>query len=233
MRVLTCLLLALAANLSAPSGAIAADRLDGAADATLSWRLGFGGTQAVRTGYALALGYRTAGPDALAGQLLELDVDDARAFARVAGLPLFERSYTTAQNEAPTLAEAQPTPWYTRKWVMWTAGGVAATLALTGGDGSVEINNNSTTTTNRGGDGMGCTGVSATDEVNESACASEVVGTQCVEDEVCVFCGNNGVTDGCSEWVGRPEVAAGVVRDVERQLWLDADTGHMGDLVAR
>lgn len=232
VRTLACLALALTTNLSVVSYAAAHELTEGGGEARLSWRLGFGGAQPVQTGYALALGYRGYGPDALAGQLLELDVSDMRAFARLAGLPLFERSYGAAQNETPAMAEPQAKPWYTRQWVWWTAGGVAATMALTGGDGSVEYNHNGNNTTNRND---GCAGVSANAGDTETPCASDTVGTQCAEGadgEVCVFCGNNGVTDGCSEWTGRPVVAV-VTVDPEHRRWLDAGTGHMGDLTAR
>ena len=228
MRKLACLTLALLANLTALSAAQASS-LASDAETTVSWRLGFGAGP-VQPGYGLTLGYRSADPDALAGQLLEIDVSHRAAFARLAGLPLFERNYQSQQDEGDALpAGSGPTPWYTRKWVMWTVGGVAATAALAGSGGGITYTHNGGQTTT-GRDGCSTGNVSAGDE--ETPCASETVGTQCVEGEVCVFCGNNGVTGGCPEWTDR-RVVAGVTVDLEHQRWLDAGTGRMGDLVAR
>jgi hypothetical protein len=231
MRKLACWALFFAANLSAASYGAGLDAVDGAAEATLSWRLQFGAGD-LQPGYAFAVGYRG---EELAGKLLEIDVSDAHALARLAGLPVLDRRYRMDQNHLGTVpVEAAATrPWYARQWVWWTAGGAALTLALTGGDGTLEYNHNSNTTTSRGNDG--CAGVSGNVGDQEIPCGSETVGTQCAEgpngQTVCVFCGNNGVTDGCSEWTGG-RVVAGVTVDVERQRWLDAGTGRMGDLPA-
>lgn len=222
-----------AANLIVLSSAQAADAAAGAVEASLTWRLGFG-AGALQPGYGLAVGYRAADPDALSGRLLQLDVAQGGAQASLAGLPVLSRSDRRSQNEAAGAAPAAgPSPWYARKWVWWTLGALAGTVALAGGGGSLTIEGSNS---NRTGNGTSCTGVSGNVGDTETPCTSETVGTQCVEggdgQVVCVFCGNNGVTDGCSEWTDR-RVVPGRTVDVRHQRWLDAGTGHMGDLPLR
>lgn len=222
----------LLANLTALSPARAAGLGEAGPEATLSWRLEFG-AGGLHPGYALAVGYRSI-PGQPAGELLAVDISDRAALARLAGVSLADRSYRADEAEDGALpSEPAARPWYARQWVLWTAGGLAATLAATGGDGSIEYNDNGGTT-NRGGDS--CTGVGVDANGQSTPCANETVGTQCVEGSdgqmVCVFCGSNGVTDGCNEWTDRRVVASRVL-DPRLQRWLDAGTGHMGDLFAR
>lgn len=111
-----------------------------APEARFTWRLEFGGpTGTFGTGYALAVGYRTHGADAPAAQLLELDVSDRAALARLAGLPLLQRAYRNDLADTRSGA-ADEKPWYSRQWVWWTLGGLGATAVLTsaGGGGSEE-----------------------------------------------------------------------------------------------
>src|SRR5689334_4590147 len=239
MRKLTLIALTVLANLSMPSPA-SADSLDGAAEATLTWRLGFGGGQPGAPGLGLALGYRSQDADGLAGRLLDLDLSGSGAQARLAGLPLFGSSYTAAQNEGAPPAESAQKPWYTQSWALWTAGGLAAALALSQAAGNIDQ----------------CTGICGQDG-NEggsnvaSVNNGEVCGTQGVDGapdtcaappggctpggDACVNCDDSVVTSGCegSGWTARPvRVAVTEVRDTE-PAWLSAGTGYMGDLLAR
>ena len=208
------LVLVLATSLGMLSQALASE----GPDARLTWRLGFGGAgQSLQSGYGLALDYRSVDPDSPATQFLELDVSDRAAFARLAGLPLFERNYQSHQNEGDALpADSGSTPWYSHKWVMWTVGGLAATAALAGAGGGTDL----------------CTGCyESSDNTGASVSGSSDDGTGCVNDDCALPC--NPTTDpaGCIGFTGRePSV---YVVDYERDRWLDAGTGQMGDLIAR
>jgi hypothetical protein len=112
----------------------------GRPEAHLTWRIAFGGSlHGIRTGYALAAGYRPADPGLPVPKLFELDVSDRAAVARLAGLPLFERAYAANQDEAedPSTAAPAETPWYAKQWVWWTGAGVAI-LAVAGGSAAAD-----------------------------------------------------------------------------------------------
>ena len=193
-------------------GPAAASSLD-APDARLNWRLGFGGaTSSLQTGYALTVGYHANDPDSPAAQLLELDVSGTAALARLAGLPLFERGYRSNENDDVDDDVPSDKPWFARQWVWWTAGGLAATTALVQGGGG-----------------------------DEGDSSSQDIGVR--QEGICVMQGgtiaDNPVPEACT-----PEEGAGTgwtartprtveARDPARHAWLDAGTGHMGDLIAR
>ena len=238
MRKVVCSLVLVAANLTAASFAAEMDLGEGAAEATFSWRLGFGGAGAPQPGYGLAVGYRGAGPDPIGGRLFQVDVDGNRAFARIAGLPLHERNFRAQLDEATSDAPAgEATPWYARQWVWWTAGGLAATMALTGGDGDIEINNTSTTTRNS----SGCAGVSGNVGDTDMGCVgAEGGGSVVSENDEGQLCAAEGWGDEVpEECVSRPgegfvaREARGWIDSRAYSAWLDAGTGHMGDLAAR
>lgn len=204
-------------------------------DASLSWRLAFGGN-AIETGYGLALAY---GSGELAGtRLVEIDVSDRAALARIAGLPLLDRSYRAQQNEAlPAPEPATGTPWYSRRWVWWTLGGLAATAAAASGGGTtIDVNDNN----NNSSSSRGCTGVSGNAGDQDLGCtgvseSGNVVSTN-DDGDVCAAEGwGDDVPDGCVPTSGNGFAAAAGTWLHERAdtTWLDAGTGRMGDLVAR
>jgi hypothetical protein len=139
MRPLAGCVLLIVANLSAPSQAGTLDDPASAPEATLAWRLGFGAASGWRPGYTLTIGYRGLAPDRAPTRLLDLDVTDLRAAAHVAGMPIFQRDFSAYSEETATPAETpESKPWYARQWVWWTAGGIAAAVALTGAAGGSE-----------------------------------------------------------------------------------------------
>jgi hypothetical protein len=194
--------------------------------AQLEWRLGFGAGQPVQPGYGLSVGYRGHDADFPATRLFALDVADARAFARLAGLPLFERSYRMGQDEAAAPATSAPAqkPWYGRQWVWWTLGGVAAAASLGGSSISIDETGGGTT-----GSRSGCAGPSGNVGDEEIPCATE--GQEACAGDLCAVCEDGVVTDRCDDWTGRV-VRAAPTRDPAHEAWLDAGTGHMGDLLA-
>ena len=104
-------------------------------EAQLTWRLHFGSQQAVAMGYGVALAYRAGASADAPLRLAEVDVSDRATLARIAGMPLFQRDYRMAQDQAPVRPEfrvALSKPWYAKSWVWWAVGGVAATAALAG-----------------------------------------------------------------------------------------------------
>lgn len=233
-------LLAVLAVLFGLPGIAAATPADpSAAEAQLTWRLGFGGGR-IETGYALNVGFRSGALDGLPAELLQLDVSSRGAHARLAGVPLARRSGRVQQTDADAaFDEPANRPWYSRQWVWWTIGGIAATVALSGAsfgasdEGGDDIVINSNPTANNGV----CTGGGnvGPEEVPES-CTPETEGGTVVgvddDGNVCVVDGFGNPADVCaptgfvgrlgSRFVGRAQGAA-----------LDAGTGGMGDLVAR
>jgi len=212
-------LFALTASLGflSPAGASSLD----APDAQLRWRLGFGGpAQSPQTGYALTVGYRSGEPDSPAAQLLELDVSDRAAFARLAGLPLFGRDFTMQEAAGADPVAAESLPWYARKWIWWTAGGLALTAAASGGSS---------------GETTLCTGVCNQSDTGNSGTSINGVsdeGIGCVDDTCAVPCESDNKPAGCVGLTALPAVSR-YTFDPERIRWLDAGTGQMGDLIAR
>ena len=107
-------------------------------DARFQWSLEFGSSR-METSYGLSLGYRTGEHFAPLSKLVEFKVSGSGALASVAGLPLFANSYQANQSASDQAYDAgvDTRPWYSKQWVYWTLGGVAATAAILG-------NNNST-----------------------------------------------------------------------------------------
>ena len=219
MRSWTILAIVLVANLMTASPGVAAHVALGDTEAGFTWRLAFGGARPMQPGFALALGYRDRELD-VAGQLLELQVDGQGTAARLAGLPLLAPKHRVAQDDSAAALDAtEPKPWYTRQWVLWTAGGLAASLALTGGDGEVEL----CIDCNENGR------VNDTDDIN--------IASENPNGDVCGTRGIDGVPDTCV-----PVDGEGFMEDRDSLVlplrpadtaWLDAGTGQMGDLVSR
>ena len=192
----------------------------------MTWRLQFG-AQSIDYGYGLTLSYRAGALGDAPVQLASLDVSDRATLARLAGVPLFQRDYRVAQDEAkPEFRVALSQPWYAKSWVWWTAGGLAATGALLGGAES---------------------GSSEEDSCPDSGCPSVQgnvgpvvfddegdVGTSCTGQD-CVVCPNGDIVSNCNGggFVAPDSAALGHARDPDRDVRLDAGTGGMGDLVAR
>ena len=221
VTVRTAFALLLSLNALSPAAAAGAD--GSFPEAQMTWRLAFGGPgQNLQTGYGLTVGYRGL-EGTPAGQLIQLDVSDQAALARLAGLPLFQRDYRAQQNDGEVAIESGSRPWYARQWVWWTAGGLAATSALAGAGG--------------GGENDVCTGICYEDDGGPDGRTTALtyengdVYAGCVEGQ-CAVCPDGSVASTCPGFVGMTSYAM-VVTDVERDRWLDAGTGHMGDLIAR
>lgn len=239
MRKLSCLAFAAVINLSAVSSAAASELPDSSLEAGLAWRLAFGHAQ-VETGYGLTVGYRALDPNGPSGQLLAIDVSDRAALARLAGMPLLERDYRMGQDAEAAASPAEPAakPWYTRSWVWWTVGGIAATAALGGSE--AEITYNSGSNNNRNTNSQGCLGVSGNAGDTDVGCVGageggSVVGTNDDGDPCAIYGFGDDIPDACvpadgSGFAERP--GRGTHERVDTS-WLDAGTGHMGDLVAR
>jgi hypothetical protein len=235
--------LMLLANLGITGTAFADGSLAAEAEAAIAWHLGFGGGQPLEPRLGLTLGFRGT---EVSRQLLDLGLSGAGASAHLAGLPLFEARYLSAQNdidvdevedEAMAAAPA-PKPWYAKPWVLWTAGGLAA-LALTGG---AEIKYcGDCGSHDGGGEGQGANIASGN---GNELCGTEGVDgvpDSCVErpsgctpgGNVCMNCNDSEITQDCEGWTARPGALVLVeVRDIEPE-WLSAGTGHMGDLFPR
>ena len=222
VNVRAALALLLSLNVLSPAAAAGPD--GSLPEARVTWRLAFGNPgQALQTGFGLTVGYR--GLDGTpAERLVELDVSDRSALARLAGLPLFQRDYLARQNEGDFADEAGSRPWYARQWVWWTAGGLAVTSALAGAGGG-------------GGENESCTGICYEDGGDPEGRTTALtysngeVYAGCVEGQ-CAVCPDGSVASTCPGLVAMTSHAA-LVTDVERDRWLDAGTGHMGDLIAR
>jgi hypothetical protein len=227
-----------AANLIALSPAQAAGAT---AEAGITWRLGFGGAGPVETGYGLIVGYRSADLGGLSGQLLEFDVSSRRgALARLAGVPLAARSHAAHQNDLdPPEDSPAHRPWYTRQWVWWTIGGVAATAALGGVSFSSSAEGGGTTVVSTGPRGCSGGGNVGPQDIPETCTPETEGGTVVGTDEdgnVCVIDGFGNPEDVCAPtgFAGRPGSRfAGRASDAWFDAWLDAGTGGMGDLIAR
>ena len=217
-------LLALAASLLVSAPALAADNTL----ASLNWRLDFG-AHTLEAGYGLSLGYRGSEHFAPLSKLIELKVDGANASAAIGGFSFAARSYQANQSEADQAYDAgvDTRPWYSRSWVYWTLGGVAATVALAGSGGSASYGSSNTTNNN-----TGCAGVSSngTNPDIPDACAPTDQTVGCAPGtSVCAVCGGGVITDQCGGgWAGL-RVSEVLVERLD-DTWLDEGTGHMGDL---
>lgn len=222
MRFSSRAVLALLVSCACTGPAMATGVAGEATEASLSWHLGFGG-RTLQAGYGLALGYRSSDRLAPVSRLVELNVSPDLASASVAGLPLFARSYQAKQTEAQepdAAAGSQTTPWYTRKWVLWTAGGIAATAALAG-SGSSGSNESGT-----------CSGACNS---NTGASVSGVSGDGigCVNGTCAVPCKTPDKPAGCVPFASTTQTTSTDFNNHDRLRRLDAGTGGMGDLIAR
>lgn len=226
MHRTACAALALLANLIALSPAAASGLDAHQPEARLSWRLGFGGPDArLQTGYGLAVDIRAPGFEDQRATLAELDVTDAAALARLAGLPLYSRGWRLNQAEGGDAGQAAAQPWFARQWVWWTVGGAALSAAVaSGGSGDQAYcagDCDSDGGNGGGGDG-GVTGVGIDDDGAHVGCVNGD----------CVVCPNGDVASHCPPSLV-PARSSAVAASPEFASWLDAGTGGMGDLVAR
>jgi hypothetical protein len=218
MRLLQGAALTLLVNLSALSPVAASDFSPETPEARLSWRLGFGGTGAIRTGVGLALGYRIDGLESLA-TLADVDVTDRIALARLAGLPVLRRPFrTNAEGDEPIDEEPiHGTEPGNAHWGWWAAAGVAA-LVVAGAAGNAAEDH--------GGDGPktpGTTGVTKNDDGVYVGC---VEGT-------CAVCPDGSPAEHCGEGFVAWAIPRGYSANDLAAARLDAGTGGMGDLIAR
>ena len=201
--------------------ALAADGIE----AGLSWRLDFG-DHTLAPAFGVSLGLRTDEPAISSVRLFTIDASSTGSFASFAGVPLLTRSYQTSESadSAPVTADSGARPWYARSWVLWTAGGLAATAALAGQGGS---GNESHCT---GICNQQCAGNTASDCNGHVTVADQEVPTECAPNGTCVACHNTVLGDdscngsgfvGESMFSGRSDSSAA----------LDAGTGGMGDLL--
>lgn len=225
----------LLANLILLSPAHAGGLAGAAPEATLSWRLDFGGHE-IHTGYAAALGLRSVERDGLAGELFSLDVSDRNALARLAGVPLVSRSYRTDQHD---LDEADGAParkaWYSRQWVWWTVGGIATAAAVSGASIGSSEDGGGTFVVSGGPSGCSGGGNVGPMDVPETCTppteGGSVIGTD-DDGNVCVIEGFGNPEDVCAPTGFAPRHSAGFLSRIDTG-GLDAGTGGMGDLLAR
>lgn len=144
--------------------------------ASFNWRCDFG-ADAIHTGYGLSLGFRGGEHFAPLSRLVEFKLDESAALATVAGLPLFANSYQANQSTADQAYDAgvDTRPWYSKQWVYWTLGGVAATAALLGTAGSSESENHTLQVQDNGS----ATPINGDLEGGYTVCASNAVPETC------------------------------------------------------
>lgn len=134
------------------------------------------------------------------------------------GLPLFQRTYRTSVAEADPVEQAASQPGGT-SWVPWVVGGVVAIVAI-----GVNFADD------KSDDCIGCTNpVPNGEDGVDTADVGNGNNVACVGN-ACVVCEDGSVASSCDSLVAgamRGEAAT----DVEHQRWLDAGTGHMGDLL--
>ena len=184
----------------------------GSTEPGLYWRMEFGAVQTQPgPSYGLALRYRAESELPLPA-LVRFDITPTHFTTQFAGIPFSEHSYRAYQDEDETVPGEEPaasSPWYARKWVWWTAGGLALTAVLAGG----ESDTNNTTASN-----SGC--------ANSGGC-----GIACANGECVVPCAN--FPDCVTLLPGTQSIDASITENTDRQYELDAGTGQMGDLQAR
>ncbi|HUR40919.1 MAG TPA: hypothetical protein VM240_07080 [Verrucomicrobiae bacterium] len=197
-------------------------------DLRFGLHLQFGAGTLASPGYSLAL--HPAAPGQLPVSLLQLDLSERAALGRIAGMPLSAQAYQTTAVEGQ-VAEGT-TPWFARKWVLWTLGSLAATAALAAGGGDIQISgNDNNTTVNEGSHCTGGVSGSVNDDTEVPCAPAENTGCA---NGICVTCANGDIASTCPEsGLVLRAVVTGANTDPERLRWLDAGTGHMGDLFPR
>jgi hypothetical protein len=193
----------------------------------LGWALAFGGVGSPPAPTLTLALDATAGRNVDGRHIIEADAAAVGAGLRVAGLPLWSSRFALAQDaNAPAVPATEPAaaPWYTRSWVLWTAGGLAATAAVLGslGGGSTEEHNRQVSGSGSSLDVGPVSGsFGSTDGENGQY-------------EVCAAKDTAELPDACAPvntgFRERPRDRR--LRD-QSDTWLDAGTGHMGDLIAR
>ena len=125
------------------------------------------------------------------------------------GTALFERRFRASAAEDPveTAEEAGSS-----SWIPWVVGGLVAIVAV-GASASDE---------------SGCNGCVTTEEPRTQISGTEGNRVACVNNE-CAVCSDGSVASTCDGLVARAMRGESEI-DVERQRWLDAGNGHMGDL---
>jgi hypothetical protein len=136
----------------------------------------------------------------------------------VSGDVAFQRTYRANASDAPPTEQTTESGG-AGSWVPWVVGGVVAIVAI---GANVAKDHDPTI-----GPCVACD-----DDPNAiNIPPRPEADTGCVGDE-CAFCQNGSVASTCDDLVARPMRGESEI-DVERLRWLDAGTGHMGDLFAR
>jgi hypothetical protein len=220
MRPVISIFLVLSAWLSLPATAA-----DLPAAPRVAWTASFGGSAPIE---APALALSLVATDQRLGEaprIVELEMGTRGTMLALAGMPFWQPNLSLGQAEDPGYeSAAPPKPWYARQWIWWTAGGLAATAALASGGGEVSYDDTDTCYNCNDSNGPGTTVISG-DPTGEA-----YVG--CVEGEVCVLCPDGTTASNCNGGLIDLRRVAMLDRDVAHDAWLDAGTGHMGDLFA-
>jgi hypothetical protein len=142
----------------------------------------------------------------------------------VDGFALVQRTYrlTATDGDGATEVEGTGESGSSGGWVPWVVGGVVAIVAIGTEFADDARRDHACIGCSDDGGGTDVTGADVDDDGN-------TVG--CVGDE-CVVCPNGDVASTCDGLVSRA-LRGDLEIDVERQRWLDAGTGHMGDLLQR
>lgn len=206
----------------------------GEPEARVAWNLGFGGaTPVLQPRLMLGSTWRTPG-DGLPVEWFQLELSTRGVGARLVGAPVAGHGYRSALTEdegGETGASGET------NWLLWAGGAVAAGLALAAAGASVDNCTGYCDDGDAPGDfdppdgpngfnGNGVTGANA-DVEDREAYAGCVNGT-------CAVCSEDGSVDAqCPGGFVPLRSVRSDDRDFARQRWLDAGTGHMGDLFAR
>lgn len=190
-------------------------------EARLSWNLGFGGDAGIRGGYGFGLAYRVHGLEEPA-TVVAFEVANRVVQARLAGVPVFERTYSESaaedfpeviEEETPEAGAESSSP----SWGWWAAGAAVALAVAASASASAEEGEGE-------GDDFenpGTTGVTQNDDGTWVGCVN---GT-------CAVCPEGDVAEACGDTYVATIRRGSAAGDLERQRRLDAGTGGMGDLL--
>ncbi|HUS24733.1 MAG TPA: hypothetical protein VM369_07280 [Candidatus Binatia bacterium] len=192
----------------------AATAAEPASQLHIHFGLDFGLARAPAASYGFAL--RSADVPAATPPLLAIDASGREWRGALLGVPVASRyQLNDAESEGAPVARA---PWYARRWVWWTAGGLAATATVLSLGSDNNETHQCTGTCNQDNTGNGLT----IDGQNEN-------GVGCVG-PACVLCNDGDIASGCNSLTSR-----------QPRVWLApaqprpelGPFGDMGDLVAR
>lgn len=184
------------------------------------WSLAFGAGASLQPHVKLGLRYPNAGLEGASPTLLEVEASGRGLLAQLAGVPLLERSFRASQSEEVVTVESSTHE--ETNWTLWAVGGAAAIAVLVAGK-SEDCAHDCDHVNVARESGTDTTGVSADDDGVAVGCTN---GT-------CVVCPDGSMAEHCGSSLLPAWQRGFEERDIERQRWLDAGNGQMGDLLAR